>query len=229
MPSANQILARLPADEYQQVNDIAEPFVFPVEHTVAQPGDPYDAIYFPETGLLSLVNTTETGHNVEIATVGADGVLGAAALLLGIDASPYQVVASVAATGHRLPADAFRRLRRQLPTFEALTLGYIGQMLVGMGRAMACNRFHSVRERAAKWLLVATGKTGRTRMSLTHDFLAQLIGGPRHAVTAAMNELRTASAIRYERGEVEIVDATALAALACECHLNSFVVIRPPS
>ena len=94
---------------------------------------------------------------------------------------------------------------------------------------MACNRFHSVRERVAKWLLVTSGKTGCTRVSLTHDFLAQMIGGPRHAVTAAMNELRAANAIRYERGEVEIVDAGALAALACECHLNSFVVIRPPA
>jgi CRP-like cAMP-binding protein len=227
MPIANQILAALSADEFQAVRSVAEPFAFPAEFIVTQPGDAYESVYFPESGLFSLVNTTETGHIVEVAAIGADGVVGAAAVLLEVDTSPHHVVTSVAATGWRVSADAFRRLRHDVPTLESLTLRFIGQVMVGMGRAMACNRFHSVRERVANWLLVASRKTGCTRVSLTHDFLAQMIGGPRHAVTAAMNELRAASAIRYERGEVEIIDAAALATMACECHLNSFVVIRP--
>jgi CRP-like cAMP-binding protein len=193
-----------------------------MEATPIRQNDAYQAAYFPAVGLISLVTTTEEGHNVELAAVGAEGAINAAGLALQVTHAPYHALVAVASTGHRIDADRFLKLLGELPAFRDRILHYAGEMLVGTGRAMACGRFHSVHQRLAKWLLLAARKAGPARLSLTHDILAQILGGPRHAITAAMRDLRAANAITYARGTIEVVDPAVLEAHACECHKNAY-------
>jgi CRP-like cAMP-binding protein len=84
--------------------------------------------------------------------------------------------------------------------------------------AAACNRVHSHRQRLARWLLVITDKATQQSLPITHEALAQLVGGPRHAVTVALNELRAKGAIGHLRGRVDILERSLLLAQACECY-----------
>ena len=86
---------------------------------------------------------------------------------------------------------------------------------------------HSHRHRLARWLLTTTDKAGQRSLSITHEALAQLVGGPRHAVTVALNELGTKGAIAHLRGRIEILDRRVLMAQACECYRTSLASASP--
>ena len=84
---------------------------------------------------------------------------------------------------------------------------------------VACSRVHSHRQRLARWLLLTMDKAQQSSLHVTHDVLAQMVGGPRHAVTVALSELRARGAIAHLRGRVDICDRELLVRQACECYV----------
>jgi CRP-like cAMP-binding protein len=106
-------------------------------------------------------------------------------------------------------------------------MAYVGGRMGELTTSAGCNRVHSHRQRLARWLLIATDKAQLRSLPVTHEALAQMVGGPRHAVTIALNELRTRNAIAYLRGRVDVLNRTALVAEACECYGAPGPVIPP--
>jgi CRP-like cAMP-binding protein len=101
---------------------------------------------------------------------------------------------------------------------QRVMMRHIGDRLSELMVTAACNRIHSHRQRLARWLLVATAKARQRSLRITHEALAQLVGGPRHAVTVAMNELRAQGAVSHLRGRVDIVSRANLREQTCECY-----------
>ena len=166
---------------------------------------------------MSVISTLKTGHQVEVAAFGTDGFGGAAAVL-DVSTSVYWMLVQMESSGYRVPAEAFRQTFQQSDALRRLVMAHLGRMLLQVIRSAACNRFHSSRQRLARWLLITADKSGHRSLTLTHDFIAQMVGGPRHAVTTAVNELRATGAINGRRGRIEILDSSRLASEACECY-----------
>lgn len=190
----------------------------PVGHTVARVADPFSTVFFPDSGVVSVVSEMTTGHHLAVATVGADGMLGIGTLF-GKERYSLSVIVLVESSGHRLPSahlrDVFHRSRASAEVF----LNYVGSRMWEALTLAACNRVHSHRQRLARWLLTATDRAGRASLPVTHETLAQMVGGPRHAVTVALNDLRAKGAIAHLRGRIEVLDRATLSAHACECYM----------
>lgn len=215
--SNNQILAALPPAERDLLLTHATHVVLSAGEILMRSGDPISLVYFPTTGLISIVGALRSGHQMAVAATGREGLVGMGAVL-DVWRTRYSLIVQVDSTGYQMPADDFRRVFEQSSFVRRLTLAYIGRKLNEIATSACCMRFHSHHQRLARWLLVATDKSGHPSLSLTHDSIAQMVGGPRHAVTAALKELRTSGAIEYARCHVDIRDRAALIARACECY-----------
>ena len=216
----NLILRQLPADEREQLLAGAEYVELPDSHAFARAGDPISAAYFPESGVISRISEMTTGHHMAITAVGREGMIGAG-VLVGMRQAPLSSVVLVRSTGYLLPSETLQRRFQASDTLQRATLAHLGCLMRELATAAACNRVHSHRQRLARWLLVTTDKARQPSLPVTHDALSQMVGGPRHAVTVALNELRTKGAIAHLRGRIEILNRAVLMAQACECYAAS--------
>src|SRR5204863_7263391 len=139
---------------------------------------------------------------------------------LGRRQYPYASVTLVPSHGYRVAADRFRRAFEESDAVRQITLGYLASQMSELTAVAACNRVHSHRQRLARWLLITTDKAQQPWLPVTHDALAQMVGGPRHAVTVALNELRTKGAISCLRGRIDVLKRPVLIREACECYSN---------
>jgi CRP-like cAMP-binding protein len=160
-----------------------------------------------------------TGHQVAVALVGTEGMLGISGLI-NIPRHPHRVVALFESAGYRLPVDTLRRVFNDCEDTRAAVLGHVGRQLVEISSLVACARVHSHRQRLARWLLMMADKSEESSLKITHDVLAQVVGGPRHAVTVGLNKLRAEGAIAHLRGRVDILDRARLMGHACECYVR---------
>jgi CRP-like cAMP-binding protein len=190
----------------------------PAGSTLARSGDDISSTYFPDAGVISLVREMASGRQVAVAAIGREGLLGIGPLL---DQSlhTHRLVAVVDSHGYRLAIERFRHAFERSEPLRRLTLRAVGRILIEVATTAACHRLHSLHQRLARWLLITTDKAGQQSLHVTHDMLSQLVGGPRHAVTVALNDLRVAGAIENARGQIDISRRTLLIAHACECYV----------
>jgi CRP-like cAMP-binding protein len=214
--TVNQLLARLSNVDREALLSGAHQARLAVGHTILCAGDTLSA-YCPDTGVLAIVSEMATGHQVAVDVVGADGMIGFDALF-HITQPGHRVIVLAESVGYWIAADRLRRLCAESDDFRSVLLTHTGSRLSDIMVTAACNRVHSHRQRLARWLLIATDKAGRQSLEVTHETLAQLVGGPRHAVTVALNELRGKGAIGHLRGRLEIVQRSILIGQACECY-----------
>ena len=142
---------------------------------------------------------------------------------------PYaqRPVVLVDSAGFRVPAERFQHAFEHSEFLRRVTLAHAGQKMNELMVAAACYRVHSHRQRLARWLLTMSDKARLRSLKVTHEMLAQMVGGPRHAVTVALNELRTKGAIiMHLRGRMDIIDRSVLFAQACECYQPSPKLLR---
>ena len=183
---------------------------------LAESGTPLRYAYFPHGGVICLMATLRKGV-AETATVGAEGCVGLEALLGGRTAS-QRVLVQVGGEASRVAMPALQAAVRRSPALQALLLGYVRFFLIQVLQSVACNGLHSVRQRSARWLLMAHDRAGADTFGLTHQFLAEMLGIQRPSVTLVARALQQAGLIRYSRGAVTIANRRGLEAAACECY-----------
>jgi len=213
----NQLLLQLPADQREALLADASSVHLPVGDTIARVGDPVSEVLFPDAGVVSVVSQMRSGHQFAVAAVGAEGLLGLGALI-GFERYRLSLLVLVEGNARRIAAARLTTLFDQSAAVRRVILAHVGSRMRELLTASACNRMHSHRQRLARWLLVATDKAGRPSLPVTHETLALMVGGPRHAVTVALNDLRRRGAIAHLRGRIEIRDRTVLVSQACECY-----------
>jgi CRP-like cAMP-binding protein len=211
----NRILASLPKAELDLLTRHLSPVDLP-QGKMLLDGDVKRG-YFIEDGVASVVITLNDGATVEVGVIGFDGFIGFP-ISLGTGAPPGQTFMQVAGSGFQIEArtlkEAFERcadLRRNLQRYIQ---GYLAQA----AQTAACNRLHGIDERLARWLLSCRDRTESDELSLTHEFLGQMLGAPRTTVTLTAGLLQRAGFIHYSRGVVTIRDRAALERSACECY-----------
>lgn len=176
--------------------------------------------YFIEDGLVTLTAASTEGQTVEVATIGREGLAGAVACL-GMRALPFETRVQVAGLARRIDAELLcEELGHHATSLTRMVLKYLQYEFCQVTQAALCSRFHSSEQRVAKWLLVARERLDVPTLPLTHEGIAQLVGGPRHEVTRDLTKLEQAGAVQRSRGSLTIVDTTILQARACECHIR---------
>jgi CRP-like cAMP-binding protein len=174
-------------------------------------------LYFPISAVLSLVGTTENGATVEVAVVGREGVASVAAAL-GRQRFPFRVVVQLEGTALRVATDVVAAQLHRCRELNERFLRYSNNVIAQIGQSAICNRFHTSKQRLARWLLMTADRVDGRELPMTHEFIAHMVGGPRSAVTEAAAALREAGAIDYRRGVLIITDVANLRQQACECY-----------
>jgi CRP-like cAMP-binding protein len=203
----------------------AEYAVLPRGQTLAGPREAVVRAYFPDSGLIASIAEITPQRTIAVASVGAEGFIGVSRIL-ALPRQPRHIVTLLQSRGHHLPIDTLRRAFDELEGFRAAVLAHLGRQLIEISSLVACSRLHSHRQRLARWILAMTDKVQSQRLPITHDVLAQLVGGPRPAVTVALNEFTTRGAIGRLRGTVDILNRSLLIAEACECYVQQRDLIR---
>ena len=216
IPLGNRLLDALPEDELRAIRPALMRTPLRVGATVTSPAHPGASLYFPVSGVISVLAQTTAGESVEIAMAGREGMIGAFEAL-GHPQPPFTARVQVSGEALRLPVDLFRRQLDACGEVLEIMHGYLQCLMLQVTQSAVCNRFHTAEQRLARWLLSTAHASGCATFELTHDTLAQMIGSPRSAVTGAASALRDAGLVEYSRGRVQIRDRSGLARVACEC------------
>ncbi len=213
---ANHLLDSLPAAESQRLLRSLGPIFLDLKTVLFEPRRPIDFVYFPLNGVVSLVTLLEDGASVEVATVGNEGIVGVPMVLGGSLA--VRAISAMAGWVIRVDAATFlNEVERNGPLRE-LVDDYLQALFSQISQAAACNRLHSNEERLSRWLLMSHDRVGTDEFATTHEFLGQMLGSRRATVTLSAGILQAAGLIRYQRGQVTIVDRVGLESSACECY-----------
>lgn len=216
MTVRNRLLLQLADDERDALIARATREQPRIGEVLQEVGASPDAVYFPETGVGSIVAVMEDGTMTEAASVGIEGFLGAT-LLTGSERSATRIVWQVPGEAYRLPADDFHAMLGT-GSLGPVLLRSLQNVMDQMTQVAGCNRRHPLIARAARWLLMTDDRVDGTEFRLTHEFLATMIGADRPRVTLAARSLQQAGLLTYHRGVVRILDRTGLEDVACECY-----------
>jgi CRP-like cAMP-binding protein len=213
---ANRLLAALPRLDYQRVRAELELEHLTSGQVLYEPGARIRHVYFPNDAVVSLLVVVE--HKaLEVTLVGREGMVGIP-LALGTELAPIRALVQGTGSAMRMKAASFREeLERCIPLQREI-YRYAYAKLLQARQTAACNRFHQVQQRLARWLLLTDDRVRGNRVHLTHEFLADMLGVRRVGVTNAATKLQRRGLIEYHRGDIHILDRRRLEAAACSCY-----------
>jgi CRP-like cAMP-binding protein len=217
VPAENTLLAALPREDFLRMLPHLESVALSYGEVLYQPYEPIHHVYFLTDSLVSLLTQVEGHQALEVGMVGHEGMLGIP-LALGVNDSPVHALAQGSGTALRMSAAHFRQEFRQSIPLQREVYRYIYELMVQMTQTAACNRFHRVEARLARWLLMTRDRVRSNQFHLTQDLLGHMLGVRRVGVTQAAGALRERKLISYKRGEISILDDAGLEAAACRCY-----------
>jgi CRP-like cAMP-binding protein len=213
----NSLLAALPVKDCQSLLERMESITLSAGEVLYRPGESISHVYFPTDTMVSLLISAEGHQALEVGMVGREGMLGIP-LALGVIESPVQAVVQGAGNALRMSAADFSREFQLSPRLQQEVYLYIYELMIQMTQTAACNRFHRVEARLARWLLMTRDRMRSNKFHLTQDLLSNMLGVRRVGVTKAAGDLRLRKLISYNRGEIRILDGDGLEAVACQCY-----------
>ncbi len=215
--SQNKLLSALPTQEYERLLPHLETVSLAFREIIYAPNQPIKYVYFPKSGIISLVNITEDGRTVEAATVGSEGMAGIP-VFLGADRMPAQAVSQVVGDALRMKADVFKRQVPPGSPLHNLLLRYTQALLNQISQSVACNCLHSIEARCCRWLLMTHDRVKSDQFTLTQELLSHMLGVRRASVSEVAGTLQKAGLICYSRGRIRILNRLGLEATSCECY-----------
>jgi len=216
-PLGNHLLAALPAGDLARLSPEMEFVALELGETLYGSGSQLRHVYFPVSGVVSLLIVTEDGGSAEIAVIGNDGCVGIA-LLLGGETTLDRAVVQIAGHAYRLPAEnVLREFKRGGPA-QLLLLRYVQALMTQTAQTAVCNRHHTVEQQLCRWLLLTLDRVPSAHVVMTQELISNMLGVRRSGVTQAARNLQQAGLIEYERGHIRVLDRAKLEAHACECY-----------
>ena len=215
--SSNLILAALPQNIFAALESHLRTIDLGFGQVVAHVGDRVERVYFPQSGVVSLVVEMEEGHMVETAMVGRDGVVNAASALDGKTAL-YKAVVQSDGSASVISSDTLHAIADDFAPFRSLLIRHEQVLFAQAQQSAGCNASHSVEARMCRWLLRLRDLTQSDTLKLTQEFIAQMLGVRRTSVTLVAGTLQQAGLVKLRRGTVQILDVEGLRSSACECY-----------
>ena len=215
--SPNMLLDTLPAKTFAAI----EPHLKTVElvhgEVLGEAGDSITRVYFPHSGVISLVVELSVGDMIETAMVGRDGALNISSALDG-KVSLNKAIVQLAGAASTIDVDQLRKIVREFDAFRSLLIRHEQVLFAQSQQSAACNASHSVEARMCRWLLRMRDLAAAADLMLTQEFLAQMLGVRRPSVSLVANTLQKAGLIKYRRGNIRLLDVAGLNDGSCECY-----------
>lgn len=214
----NRILSVLGPAELSLLQPHLKDIQFAQGTVLQEQGEPIEQVYFPHSGMISLVAVMNDGEkSIETATVGREGTVGAMSGL-GPRHAFNRAVVQVAGNMGRIPTAKLQAAIKASPILRDVVVKYNEVLLAQIQQGSACNAFHEAEARLCRWLLQTRDRIDSDTIPLTQEFLAQMLGVRRTTVTLIARALQKRGHVRYRRGKIEIIDRAGLEKCACECY-----------
>lgn len=217
LPIANKILAALPRADYQRLSQHLELVELTVGQVVCEAGGPFSYVYFLNDALVSLLMSVDDTNVFAVGLVGREGMT-SPHCAMGAEVSAERVTVQSSGTAMRMKAKVFIREFRDCAALRTACLRFVQVLQTQIAETAACNRFHVIEVRLARWLLMTRDRLSSDHFHMTHETLGNLLGVRRVGVTNAAHALKLRGLIDYSRGAIDIIDGAGLRAVACSCY-----------
>jgi len=216
-PAGNRLLAALPREQSEQFLTRLSPVWVRAGEVLYEAGDHIQHAYFLNSGVASLLATTEEGSVIEVGVVGSEGLIGTP-ILLKAERMACRVVMQVPGEAMVVRASVLRTEFNRAGRLQDLLLRYTHLLLTQFSLSGSCNRFHTVEQRLCRWLLSAQDRVQADSFQLTQEFIAQMLGVSRPGVTLAASRLQKLGLLSYSRGKITILKRQGLESVTCGCY-----------
>jgi CRP-like cAMP-binding protein len=213
----NRLLLALPSRNLKRLMPELEHIRCQREQVLMDADSSLDHVFFPDSGVVSVVAVYADGSVIEMATIGREGCTGMQAFF-GAKTSSVRLLVQIPGSAAKMSRAAFARAMASMPSFRNLMSAYIHAFLEQVLVSVACNGTHSLKERLARWLLMMRDRSDDDALAITQSLLAEMLGVERPTITHAVRELERAGAIEHGRRRVRIVDRQRLVEESCECY-----------
>ena len=213
----NHLLGALPRKDYQKLLPVLEPVKLAFGEILYESHAQIRHVYFPIDCFVSMLTTVDAGRAAEVGLIGSEGMIGVP-MALGVAVSPFRAIVQGGTTAMRLKTMDFRRNFSNSAALKREVFLFTHLLMIQIAQTAACNRFHVVTQRMARWILMTRDRVNSNEFRITQKFLALMLGVHRPGVTMAMSSLRERKLIVYRRGTITILDHGGLVAAACGCY-----------
>jgi CRP-like cAMP-binding protein len=216
-PPANRLLAALPAKEYQRLLPELETTTLTFAEVIYAPGDTIRHVYFPNDSIVSLLAAEDHHASLEVGMIGNEGMTGIS-VFMGVNTSRTLALVQGAGTAVRMKAAVLRKESSHVGEFHRLLHRYTHSLLTQMSLSSACNRYHTLDARLARWLLMTQDRIGSQEFRLTQEFMSNMLGVRREGVNKVAGDLQRRELISYTRGHMSILNREGLEKTSCACY-----------
>ena len=213
----NRLLAALPVEDYQRLVPWLHPVELPQYKILYAAGENYDYAYFPSYSIVSTVAIMENGSTTEIGVIGNEGMVGLP-IILDTSYTNSTAIVQVGDGGYRIAAGRLQEELERGGALRRLLMRYTQARIIQLGQTAACNRYHTIEQRFARWLLMVRDHIQKDEFNLTQEFVSQMLGVRRTGVSQIAARFQEQGIIHYHRGFIRIISAQKLEASACECY-----------
>jgi CRP-like cAMP-binding protein len=215
--SGNFLLQSLPREDYAAIAKHLEPFELESQASLYDPDVVIQHVYFPSTGMVSMLGVFTDGTGVETTVIGREGMVGVP-VFHGTDRIAEQAVVQLGGKALRMTSEALRACVAESAALRLALHHFAACQLMFASQSVACMSKHGTTHRLARWLLHASDHSGYDEIDLTQLFLSHMLGVRRSSVTVAAANLRKKGLISYSRKTISITDRAGLANHSCECY-----------
>ena len=213
----NLLIEALPRDERLRLRSACEPVELAMAEVLYEPDRLAQHVYFPTGAFISMLAVPDDNPGLEVAMVGREGMLGAQ-VALGVPKPGFRAQVQGPGPAWRIGALAFGAELARNPELQRSVHRYIHVLIVQLASAAACQRFHMIDQRLARWLLMCQDRAPADHFPVTHEALAGLLGVRRVGITHAVGSLQRLGLIAHRRGDIQVLDRDGLLAAACGCY-----------
>src|ERR1700722_2915647 len=213
----NRLLLALPSRNLKRLMPDLEHIRCGRDQVLADADSSLDYVFFPDSGVVSVVAVYANGSIIEMATIGREGCSGVQAVF-GAKSSSVRLLVQIPGSATKMSRAAFTRAMGSMPSFRVLMYAYVQAFLEQVLVSVACNGAHGLKERLARWLLMMRDRSDQDTLPITQSLLAEMLGVQRPSITNVARGLERAGLIERGRRQVTILDRKGLTKASCECY-----------
>lgn len=215
--SKNNLINLLPKNIQELILSKAKLVDLSLSDDICAFGKPVENLYFPTDGFISITQSIDKHPPLEIGMIGREGMLGAE-VILGSMTNPFGALVQGSGNSWKMGVNDFLTQVKNIPEFESIVSSYLMVRINQLGLSIACEHFHEIGPRLAKWLLMSQDRAQSSTFSMTHEFIALMLGVRRVGITTTAADFRRRGLIEYHRGQMKVLNRVALQAEACSCY-----------
>ncbi len=213
----NRLLLALPSRNLKRLKPELEQIRCQRAQVLMDADSALNHVFFPDSGVVSVVAVYADGSIIEMATIGREGCSGVQAIL-GAKRSSVQLLVQIPGSAAKMSRAAFTQAMQSMPSFRSVMDAYVQAFLEQVMVSVACNGAHSLKQRLARWLLMMRDRSDGDVLPITQSLLAEMLGVQRPSISHAAREFERAGLIERGRRQVAILDRRGLAEASCECY-----------